>query len=394
MITVCVIANRKYPSGEKDVVDGGTLNVRAIIEDLRRNGYDVDVFTRDEEARGQIAVDELGIRVFRVPFVRSTKKNVLERDYEEGQSFVRGVLSHNAFQPEKYICIHTHHWTSGIELESQIPLRTKLIHTPHLLAAEKARYNKLLLPSYVEASERALVSRANHIIALSKSEAIVLSSIYGCDNRKIVIAPNGVNDVFFEIPLLNIKASHSLSVLHVGRSCRQKGVDILLDAVERIMKSGISVPIRIVGGSYGEPEFDKLLETQIQRASLMNIVERIGEVSHDHIPSLLSNSFIYVQPSRYESQGVALLEAMAAGRIVVASDLPAIREYIRHGENGFLVEPENPQALADTLQSILINPELALPVVSVARETARKYTWKRTLKTILSTLVGKHLSIC
>lgn len=389
MITICVIKSRKYPSGEKDVVDGGTLNVRAIVNELRHNGCNVDVFTRDEEARDQVAVDEPGVRVFRVPFVRSTKRNVLERDYEEGRSFVRGVLSHNAFQPEKYICIHTHHWTSGIGLESQIPLRTKLIHTPHLLAAEKARYSKLLLPSYVRTSEQAFLDRANRIIALSKSEAVALSSIYGCDNRKIIVAPNGVDDVFFEIPSLNIKVSHPMSVLHVGRSCRQKGVDILLDAVERVMKSGIFVPIRIVGGPYGEPEFDKLLETQIQRASLMNIVERIGEVSHDHIPSLLSNSFIYAQPSRYESQGVALLEAMAAGRIVVASDLPAIREYIRHGENGFLVEPEKPQALADTLQSILTNPELALPVARAARETAREYTWERMLKTILSAMYKK-----
>ncbi len=390
MTTVCVIKSRRYPSGEQSVVDGGTLNVRAIINELRRKFCNVDVFTRDEKRQDQVVVNEPGVRVFRVPFVPSTKRNVLQRDYEEGRSFVRGVISHSAFQPEKYICIHTHHWTSGIGLESYIPSRTKLIHTPHLLAAEKARYNKLLLPSYVKASERALLDRANHIVALSKSEAVALYSIYGCDNRKIIVAPNGVGDAFFEIPSLDIKLPHPISVLYVGRSCRQKGVDVLLDAVKRIMKSGVSIPIRIVGGPYGEPEFDKFLETQIQRTSLINIVERIGEVSHDHIPSLLSNSFIYIQPSRYESQGVALLEAMAAGRIVVASDLPAIREYIRHGENGFLVEPEKPQALANILRSILTNPELALPVARAARETARAYTWKRMLQTILSAIYEKE----
>lgn len=382
MSTVCVIKSRKYPLGEKDIVDGGTLNAHVIVSELQRSGYNVEVFTRDE-GNEQKEINQPGIRIFRVPFMRSANSNMLLRDYEEGKSFVEGVISHGAFRPEKYVCIHTHHWTSGVGLESHISAQVKLIHTPHLLAAEKAYHNKLLFPSHVKAAEQALLDRANHIIALSKSEAAAAHTRYSCAKRKITIAPNGISAAFFKLPSLDEVIPQSLPVLFIGRRCCQKGIDVLLDATELIIESGVPISLRLVGGSYGELEVDKIIEERVRRAPLVGIVKPIGEVTHDHILSLLRDSFVYTQPSRYESQGIALLEAMAAGRVVVASDLPAIREYIRHGENGFLVEPENSRALADTLQIILTNPEQALPLARAARDTARAYTWQRMLQNVL-----------
>lgn len=382
MPTVCIIKSRKYPLGEKDVVDGGTFNVHVIASELHRSGYNIEVFTRNE-GNEQDVISQPGIRIFRVPFIRSVNSNVLIRDYEEGKSFVESVISHSEFKPKKYICIHTHHWTSGVGLESHITAHTKLIHTPHLLAAEKSRYNKLPFPSYIKEAEQTLLDRANHIIALSMSEETAMCTIYGCDTRKIIIAPNGIDDVFFEIPSLDAKIPRPISILYIGRSCRQKGIDILLDATEQIIESGVPISLRLVGGPYGEPEVDKIIKERIQKAPLSGVVDHIGEVTHDRVPSLLRDSFVYTQPSRYESQGIALLEAMAAGRIVVASDLPAIREYIRHGENGFLVEPENSRALADTLRTILTNPEQVLPLARVARNTARTYTTQRMLQTVI-----------
>ncbi|MEK9208228.1 MAG: glycosyltransferase, partial [Patescibacteria group bacterium] len=313
MPTVCIIKSRKYPLGEKDIVDGGTFNAHVIASELQRSGYNIEVFTRNE-GNEQGVVNQQGIRIFRVPFIRSANSNVLIRDYEEGKSFVESVISHSEFNPEKYTCIHTHHWTSGVGLESHIPAHTKLIHTPHLLAAEKAYYNKLPFPSYVKKAEQTLLGRANHIIALSKSEETAICTIYGCDARKIIIAPNGIDDVFFEIPSLDTKIPHPLFILYIGRSCRQKGIDILLDATERIIESGVPISLRLVGGPYGEPEVDKIIKERVQRAPLSGVVDLIGEVTHNRVPSLLRDSFVYTQPSRYESQGIALLEAMAAGR--------------------------------------------------------------------------------
>lgn len=382
MPTICIIKSRKYPLGENDIVDGGTLNAYSIVSELRRRGYDIEVFTRQEAGETDV-VRQSGICMYRVPFARSVQRNVLLRDYEEGKSFVEGVLSHEAFKPEKYGCVHTHHWTSGVGIASGISKQTKLIHTPHLLAAEKARHNGLTFPPCVEAAERELLIRANHIIALSKSEKTATLKINGCSKDKIVVAPNGINAGFFELPLFVNSDRRPLSVLFIGRRCRQKGVDVLLDSIEEVVRSGTPVSVRLVGDSYGEREFDKFIEKRTSSAPLTGIVEIVSGVAHDRISSLMRNSFIYVQPSRYESQGVALLEAMAAGRVVIASNLPAIREYIRHGENGYLVDPENSQALADILIELLTNQKQALSLSYAARETARKYSWQSMLQTIM-----------
>ncbi|OGE82487.1 MAG: hypothetical protein A3B10_00220 [Candidatus Doudnabacteria bacterium RIFCSPLOWO2_01_FULL_44_21] len=380
--TVCVIKSRKYPLEEKNIVDGGTLNAHVIVNELRRNGYNIEVFTRNEGQESTL-VEQPGIRVFRVPFLCSASHDVLLRDYEEGKSFVENVISHDAFRPEKYACIHTHHWTSGVGIEQCIPAQTKLIHTPHLLASEKAHHNKLPFPAQVKGAEQALLDRADHVVALSNSEALAAHTTYSCAKGKITLAPNGVDAAFFELLSLDDSVSQSLPVLFIGRRCRQKGIDVLLDATERIIESGVPISLRLVGGPYGESEFDDFFEARVGKAPLADIIEQTGEVSYDRIPALLGGSSVYVQPSRYESQGVALLEAMAAGRIVVASDLPAIREYIRHGENGLLVDPENPQALADTLRGVLINLQQAVPLAHAARNTVKIYTWHRMLQAVL-----------
>lgn len=381
MPTICVIG-RRYPIEEKDISDGGTLNIYVVVHELLRSGYNIEVFTRNE-GNGKEVVELPGLRVYRVPFARFTNRNVLIRDYEEGKSFVGGVVAHDGFRPNAYTCIHTHHWTNGVGLESRIQANVRLIHTPHLLASEKAHYNNISFPSDVKRAEQTLLNRANHIIASSESEKVAMCTTYHTQPSKITVAPNGIDDAFFEIPPLGLSAHSTPSVLSVGRICRQKGIDVLLDAAEQIIKSGTLFSLRLVGGNYAEPAIEKIVEERTQKAPLLGAVERLGKITHESVLSLLQDSFIYVQPSRYESQGIALLEAMAAGRAVIASDLPAIREYIKHGENGLLVEPENPQVLTDALHTLLTNPEQSLALGRVARKTAQAYTWQRMMRTII-----------
>lgn len=382
MRNVCIIKSRKYPIEEKDISDGGTLNVYMIARELICQGYHLDIFTRNEG--GEEELTELPqMRVLRIPFVRSSSNDVLVRDYEEGKSFVENMVRHKEFKPSKYSCIHTHHWTSGILLESYIGSSIKLIHTPHLLASEKALHNGLALPIYVKLAEKTLIDRAVHVIVFSKSEEMAIRTMYNTHPGKIILAPNGIDDSFFRLPLFDLNTHSIFSVLSVGRICRQKGIDILLDTIEQVIKSGTFLSLRLVGDNYAELDIEKILEERIQKEPLLGVVERIGRVSHNSLLSLLRDSFVYVQPSRYESQGTALLEAMAAGRVVIASDLPAIREYIRHGENGLLIEPENPQALTDALYTVFANPERSLVLGQAARETARLYTWQRMLQAVL-----------
>jgi len=315
----------------------------------------------------------------------------MDRDFDEGRSFVERMVQCSYFTPQHYLCIHTHHWTSGIDLASYLPKSCRLVHTPHLLALEKCHHNGLTCPSHVEAAERTLFDRSEAIFALSNTESDALRIKYGVQLEKVVVAPNGVSPKFFKIPTIHSLRNQKLSLLCIGRICLQKGIDILLDAVSYLIKDGILVDLRLVGGPYGEPVYEKYIAERIAAPPLRGKVFSIGKVSHSMIPKLLSKCNVYIQPSRYESQGVALLEAMAAGRAVVASNLPAVKEYLTHNSNGLLFELGNAEALTKMLLFLYSNPKHLESFGVAAQASARSFTWNKMLKGTLPIIINGNL---
>jgi glycosyltransferase involved in cell wall biosynthesis len=79
---------------------------------------------------------------------------------------------------------------------------------------------------------------------------------------------------------------------------------------------------------------------------------------------------------------------MAAGVPILATDLPSIREVLRHGENAWLVPPGDPKALTEGIQHLLENPDLAERLARQARKDVRQYTWKRRAAVILRHVFG------
>ena len=74
---------------------------------------------------------------------------------------------------------------------------------------------------------------------------------------------------------------------------------------------------------------------------------------------------------------------MAAKKPIVATDLPSIREVLHNGRNAILVEPDNPEALAEGIKRVLDNPELANSIAAQARKDVEDYTWEKRSKKIL-----------
>ncbi len=377
---VCIIKSRRFPKSSADAIDGGSVNALRIAEFLCAHGIPVEVFTRREEGMPRTYRNGL-LTIHHVGYVSSSAAYSMERDYEEGRSFVSAVLNHPAFWPHRYQCIHTHHWTSGISLPENIPESVTVIHTPHLLATEKGARTGLGCPPVVQVSEDALLCRANHIIALSRDEANSVLKRNPKHNIPVSIVPNGVDERFFGINPFSAASSNCLKIVTVGRLCIQKGLDILLDAVELLLANGIELELTLVGGPYHEDQFEARLRARINRPPLYRRVNLLTRLHHTHIPEILQMADLYVQPSRYESQCIALLEAMATGRVVVASRLGAIEEYVNDCVNGFLVPPEEPKLLAHTISKLLSLDNSALRHIALrARSTALEFNWLHTLE--------------
>ncbi|MBI2899409.1 MAG: glycosyltransferase [Planctomycetes bacterium] len=146
----------------------------------------------------------------------------------------------------------------------------------------------------------------------------------------------------------------------VGRLTSEKGHEVLLDAMPLVRRVMPSAGLAIVGGGEREAEL---------RARAGDGVRLLGPLESRNI---LPSFDLYVHPSHYESQGLAILEAMAAGKPVVATDAGGVRDVVRHGETGLLVPPGNPPALAQAVLRLASDPGEAARLAANAAERVRR----------------------
>jgi phosphatidyl-myo-inositol alpha-mannosyltransferase len=110
--------------------------------------------------------------------------------------------------------------------------------------------------------------------------------------------------------------------------------------------------------------------------ALRDRVLMLGAVPHGHLPPYHAAADVFIGPARGgESFGIVLIEAMAAGLPVVASDIDGWREVVRDGVDGLLVPPDDPPALAGSVRAVLDDPDLARRLGEAGRARAERYAW-------------------
>jgi len=137
----------------------------------------------------------------------------------------------------------------------------------------------------------------------------------------------------------------------VGRLVPVKGYDVLITAVQKIASQVPQLQCLIVG----EGESKEELCQQIQGIGLENRIHLVGYYDRQDAMSILKSSDIFVMPSRYEGTPIALLEAAALARPILASATGGIPELVRHEEQAFLVPPGDPTALAQGLLKLALD---------------------------------------
>ena len=149
-----------------------------------------------------------------------------------------------------------------------------------------------------------------------------------------------------------------LEIISIGSLQPYKGHIYLVRACNELQKRGIPFRCRIVGGG----DLRDMLERSIRENQLEHVVELMGPRTQDEVSQLLRTANCYVQPSvitpsgKMEGIPVALMEAMVSGVPVVATSISGIPELVRHGDTGWLVPPEDVEALADALSQIHKDP--------------------------------------
>jgi glycosyltransferase involved in cell wall biosynthesis len=165
---------------------------------------------------------------------------------------------------------------------------------------------------------------------------------------------------------------------YAGHLYPWKGVDLLLEAIARTSHASAL----IVGGHEVEGDRGRL-EALAMSLGISSRVTFTGHVTPAQVPALLRQATILALPnpasaiSTYFTSPLKLFEYMAAGRAIVASDLPAIREVLRHEVNALLVAPGDPASLASGIERLLADRQLAIKLARNALSDVDDYTWSR-----------------
>ena len=203
------------------------------------------------------------------------------------------------------------------------------------------------------------------------------------------IIPNGiqVDDFANAIPFPHLKDG-KINLLFVGRLEKRKGLKYLLSAYSKLKWDWPNLRLLVLGP--GKPDEDSY---RIMSERNLQDVVFLGRVTDKEKARYYKSADIYCSPATgRESFGIVLLEAMAAGRPVVASDIEGYSSVMTHGREGLLVPPKKDDALADAISVLLKDPGLRASLGANGRRKADEYRWESVAGQVLD-YYGEFLEI-
>jgi phosphatidylinositol alpha-mannosyltransferase len=206
------------------------------------------------------------------------------------------------------------------------------------------------------------------------------------------IIPNGVDIERFPPDVAPIEkfCDGKLNILFLGRLEHRKGLKYLLEAYQTVKREVPNSRLIVVGSG---TRLRKGYEKFVEQNHLADVVFA-GYISEEDKPCYFKTADIYCAPSTgHESQGIVLLEAMASGTPIVASNIEGYASVVTNGQEGLLVPPKNSAELAKALVFLLKDKSLRQQMGAKGRVTAEQYSWERVAQKVVD-YYGKVIASC
>lgn len=206
----------------------------------------------------------------------------------------------------------------------------------------------------------------------------------------IAVTPFGVDTTIFAPASIRNETSRGPIVIGTVKTLRQQyGLDVLIDSfhllVRRLSVEAPEIAERLRLRIVGDGPLKETLKDQVTRRGLDRVTDFIAAVPHEMVPAALQELDIYVALSRRESFGVAIIEAGACGLPVVVSDVGGLPEVVPHEETGFVVPAENPQAAAEALRKLVLDPDLRRRMGEQGRQhVISHYEWQNNVRQMIN----------
>jgi glycosyltransferase involved in cell wall biosynthesis len=190
--------------------------------------------------------------------------------------------------------------------------------------------------------------------------------------RKIehgAIIPNAIIPDYFEVPP---KLTTSNTLLYMGVIDNNKNLIFLLQAMKVLLDKHVAYKLNVLGDFISDV-YKEIITSYVKENNLEPYVNFRGWVAKEGVLKFIEESDILVVSSKHESLPMVIAESMAAGKVVVASDVGGIPEMIEHGVNGYLFNLSEPAGLVNTLELLYNNNEKIQEISKTAKDVAQRY---------------------
>jgi glycosyltransferase involved in cell wall biosynthesis len=231
--------------------------------------------------------------------------------------------------------------------------------------------------------EKLHAKRADLVVTPSRYCASRLDELYNV--RDAVVVPELIDlDMWRELLWRNPAAAspkQRFTVLCVCRFYPRKRVDVLLRAADLLRSRIPELEVRIVGGGPRQAPLRRLW----RQLRLERIVRWVGDVAPAQLAAEYNGADVFCLPSVQEGFGIVFLEAMAAGKPIVASRAAAVPEVVRHG---LLVEPESDEALANAIERLYRDSQLRTSLAEQGRRAVQRFDMRLVARDFMETVSG------
>jgi glycosyltransferase involved in cell wall biosynthesis len=273
--------------------------------------------------------------------------------------------------------VHFHALTSsGLCFLARL-CRAKVVVTVHRREWQDEKWGSAARAA-LRASEWITMHAAHLVIAVSRAFEHDLRVRYPSVRDKVRYEANG----FVPMPAVAPTALSPLGlrpdgyVLTVGRIVPEKGVHVVIEAFARVLDRGCLIDLAVVGGAREETDYVRSVRAQVEAVGAR--VHLLGVRGGDELAALFEHARLYVTGAFHEGQPLAVLEAMSAGRAVIATDIPAHRELL--GDAGVFVPAGDAAALAQAIEALADDPARLGAIGEAARRRVAEtdeYDWDR-----------------
>lgn len=271
-------------------------------------------------------------------------------------------------------------------------LTARILQIPYVVtihgfgSSNSGNIYRFLSHSYLCTLGRKSLNSANRIITLSPNGVRYLQKL-GIESRKIQIIPNGIDIERFQLNAdsLKFKKNSDNVILFVGSLTLQKGVHHLIRSMPMILREIPNARLIIVGPDYG---YRKHLEDLAKDIGLISRVLFTGPLYGDELCAFYHLCDVFCLPSSREGLPTVILEAMACGKPIIASNVGGIPDIVENNISGILVDYGNEKKLARSIIKLLSNKSLLNNMGCRGIEIVKNYSWTQIGKEIESVYQG------